>query len=453
VRDSDKAARRIREIESAIDGSYRSTRLLQYPDRPLVQWYLLLMHEEQIRVPLIFPRRPPISAPELRGRIEKGKGALQYALRWTDSMRTGEPSALLPPNPIDWDHYGHAYELFDLAQDYFGIIAPFILYSRGLAVGTLIDDFTIRFSRDGREIQFDVLDMIVGELQVPSAPDQDPPGDALLALERVLRTAARDRRHGLTYEAASQHYRPFAEYFAQQLTDGSRLGSNWEIVGISANDLRGVLAALKAVCHVHQRCMFETCRRERIEAAAPASAIIMRLAPDWIALLAEISDVSQDVVARVVDACRYDRTDPKRDISLSPLFPLAPDTLAVCPFLVEMGNLERNFLALVARRHKAEYDRASHAFEGRMLEICEQLARVHGLDFAMRRNVRHGSARTEIDAAFYEAATNTLLLAQLKSVIPASEPGEIIERAQREAEALKQAAVLRGIAFASLKDV
>ena len=48
-----KEEKKIRKIEEEIDNSYKKYKLYHFKNRPLVQWYLLLMHEESIRKPII----------------------------------------------------------------------------------------------------------------------------------------------------------------------------------------------------------------------------------------------------------------------------------------------------------------------------------------------------------------------------------------------------------------
>ena len=438
--DAAETDRRVREIERHIDDAYRDQTLLKSTNRPAAQWYLLLQHEECIRVPLLF-RPHEIDETEIEGRIEHSKGALQYALRWTDSL---PESRFKPPSAIDWDTYRQANELFMLGMDYHGVIAPFVFYSRGLAHAQIEGPHTVRFSRDERDIVFDALDQMIKRTLAPRQTENCvPPSGAVREMETVFGTAKSNNGSTITYKATHKNYRPFVDHFADRIASSSRLGADWSLLGIWAKELRRFLATLKAICHIHHNCVANAARRLELQGGAPASAVFVRSEAEWVKILTRASSLPEDAVARMVDMCRYDREELKRDVSLSPLFPLNQRIFALCPLLVEFGDLERNFLALAARRFKKDFDLASDTFELRMIGICRELAARNGFRFASRSQVSVDSQRTDVDVAFFEADTNCLLLAQLKSVTPPSEPAEILERGEREGEALRQAAVVR----------
>ena len=78
------------------------------------------MHEESIRIPLI---EQVISGGEILNWaslffiVEQSKGALQFALRWTDELSDYN---FRIPEAIDWTLYGDAQDFFDLALHYYG---------------------------------------------------------------------------------------------------------------------------------------------------------------------------------------------------------------------------------------------------------------------------------------------------------------------------------------------
>jgi hypothetical protein len=183
-----------------------------------------------------------------------------------------------------------------------------------------------------------------------------------------------------------------------------------------------------------------------IEALGSASSLLTKPRDDWSRFIAKCSGVSLGRVRSLIDMLTYDRTIKKRDISLQPFLNLSDDFLTICPFLVYNSNLERNFLALISKKFKSDYDEKSYIFEKKMIERCSQIAKAADWKFASNRPIIGKKSMPDIDAAFYDLTSKCLLLCQLKAVIPPSEPAEVIERSEREREGIEQSILIKKLA-------
>jgi hypothetical protein len=441
-----KKEEKIRNIEQKIDNAYKNYNLYQLKNRPLAQWYLLLMHEESIRLPIIdkLNKKRPLDWFEIICSIEDAKGALQFALRWIDELPNNN---FRIPEEIDWDLYGYAQDFFFLAQNYYRVIGPFTLYSRGLATATFIDENTIRFARDPRESVFDVLGLIKTQDPMRSLVRRDRiPKKIEEELERVLMSAKPHGSQSIAYKVNYKNLAPSIGYWFNEMTKATYLPDDWSIKGVSAVELRRFFASIKSFCLVHLRCTSRLDLLAQVEAVAAASALLTKRSDDWIRFMARCSGISYEKVQTIIDVLTYDRNMEKRDISLQPFVKIVDDNLTICPYLIYNGNLERNFLALIAKKFKSEYDRQSYVFEERMIDRCANIAEKRKWAFSSNHKIIGTKSLADIDAAFYDSSSRCVLICQLKAVIPPSEPSEVLERAEREREGIGQAKLIKEFA-------
>lgn len=427
---------KIKEIENEIDTYYKTKKIYKLDNRPLAQWYLLLMHEEFIRLPIMFPRSG-FDWVELVARIEKAKGSLEWVLRWTDKLPDKNFSI---PNIINEKYYEYAQDLFFIGIDYYGIIAPFTLWHRGIAAATFDGDNTIRFKRNTRELAFDVFGTI----------DRQDPNRNLLEFNAIYsseidkqfqiiyETAKPIKKVGLKYKVNHKNLKPLIEYFERKLIKTSNVTEDWLILGISINDIRRFFASLLSLCQVHITVMLHMFKVYKINDGARISALITRNKNEWIIMLAKYSNVSDEIIGRLIEIFTYDREFAKRDMSLQPFFPITSELLTICPHLVLFSDLERNFRALMAKKYKDEYDQNSCVFEKKMLSECEKLANKNKISFKKNMIIPEEPSLPDIDSIFFDEKSNCLLVCELKAVIPPSEPAEVIERNNREHEGIEQ---------------
>ena len=435
----------IRNIEQKIDNAYKNYKLYQLQNRPLAQWYLLLMHEESIRLPIIdkLNKGKPLDWFEIICSIEAAKGALQFALKWIDELPNGK---FRMPREIDWDLYGYAQDFFFLAQNYYRVIGPFTLYSRGLASAIAENATTIRFERDPQESAFDVLGLIKMQDPVRTLVRRDKiPQKIEEELELVLMSAKPLDYHNITYKVNHKNLAPAISYWFNEMSKDTYLPDEWSIRGVSAIELRRFFASIRSLCMIHLRCTSRLDILSHVEAAAPASALLSKRSDDWMRFITRCAGISAEKVKSIIDILTYDRNMVKRDISLQPFVKIADENLTICPYLVYNSNLERNFLSLVAKKFKTEYDNQSYLFEEIMISRCANIAERAKLIFSCKRKIIGSQSLPDIDAAFYDSSSNCLLVCQLKAVIPPSEPAEVLERAEREHEGIEQAKVIKKI--------
>jgi hypothetical protein len=229
---------KIRSVEREIDNEYRKYKLYHLQNRPLAQWYLLLMHEESVRLPIIkkTAEKIPLDWFEIVCSFETSKASLQFSLKWTDEL---PDQKFHIPKTIDWEIYEYAHDFFSLAENYYRVIAPFTLYSRGLAGATIEDEFTIRFSRDLREAAFDFLGLY--KTQDPAGCLKSytkPPNVLEKEIDNILMSAKPLDKQGITYKVNHKNLAPLIAYFLEEINKRTYLTDEWSIRGISATELK-----------------------------------------------------------------------------------------------------------------------------------------------------------------------------------------------------------------------
>lgn len=438
---SDQAQNRVLDIEKEIDSLYLNQALHKRGNRSLAAWHLMLVHEEILRLPILKPSPKNLSVDRVHHRIEHAKGALQYALQWISSL---PESALNEKKPLEQIVYGEAWEMMNLADSYYGVVGPFTLFNRRDATAKILDDSTVHFERDEREIFFDILDNISQSVESPALEMYKKlPILFLNEFDAITKTARQAGADKVVYQVTHKELRPIVRYIDKAHQSSTHVTEEWDIAGISAGEIRKVFAALRVLTMVHTLAVGIAVRRFAIRGAAQSSALLTYSRESWIAIISKNSEVAPEAVAQIIDFCTYDWSLAKRDISLQPFVRIWKGSLTVCPYLIVGSDLERNFRTLMARTRKTEYDKISKVFEERMVERCAALAEKFSLRFRSGVRIPGRKDLPDIDAVFASEQESCLFLCQLKAVIPPSEPSEIKERAKRELEGLDQVGLLK----------
>ena len=442
---NDEDVERIRAFERECDDAYRGCPLLQLPNRSLARWYLLTVTEDILRAPVI-GGRPARDAFQESVMAHRARTGLEYAMRWTSGMPDGP---FRPPAIIHEPTYGLAAEMLTLGADYGEIIAPFTLWSRGLATPKFIDEGTIRFTRDTRNARFEALHRSFALSARPNFETAHPPAVSA-AIDRVWRSARPSGKHRLSYRTSHRELQPVADYLRSSIDPRERLPEAWMLLGRPAQEIRAFLAVVRAIGYLHLGVYYHVLQLHPIETGALASATIVRPSSEWHAIFAKSAAISMELASGLVAALTLPSDSSSADVSLQPFVPIGGDLLALAPFLTLTAHLERNLLKLAARAHRQEYDATSSVFDEALTERCRSLAKQETYSFAARRSVPGQPHLPDIDAAFYDPASNALLLAELKASIEPSEPKEILlVIGESEAKALAQARLLKEYALSN----
>ncbi|MFA5159927.1 MAG: hypothetical protein WC484_05415 [Candidatus Omnitrophota bacterium] len=432
----------IRSIEKAIDFFHQNLNLHRIKNRSLARWYLLLMHEEMIRIPPLLRAQKDSDWSEHIGPIEYAKGGLKYALHWTDDLLEDDFKI---PQIIDQTLYEDAKDFLDCSINYYGIIAPFVLFGKGLARAELVNPTTLKFMRDETDASFETLEHIfrnspdspfVKSAMVPFKQEIDK---AFNDLENLFNNAAPDGPEGVKYHCTHKDIKPLMLVLEQQMLSTSHLGDEWSLCGIKKQHIIKSFAFLKARVLIHLSCINRAAGVYGITGMGSVSSLLVLEKEGLNRLMAKTTGIDLDIVKKFTSIMVYDENLKQKDIALQPLLPISNERILLAPNLIAMNNMERNFLALTAKLFKSEYDNASHHFELKMINQCENIANRYNLKFSAKKKIRSNNQLPDIDVAFYEKSSNVLLLCECKVIIAPSEPSEIIERNKRELEGCEQA--------------
>ncbi len=410
---------RIREIEKGIDACYKNNTLLLQP-LSIASFYLLLRHEQE------FNKSYKTTFDQFIN-IDNSKYALKYTLKWiTDCCKDGEYKKV---TDINADLWTQADNLFKLGIKYRDIVGPFIVWSRKLADAKLENNNTVRFERKGKELNYDVLDMKInldGEIDNNLVSDITDSFNKIKqqCQGKVIQTDPYSFKYSIN-NINTTDIQQLGKKLFRLATRTKILPTEWEIFGLSVEKMRNLWMATMSLCFIH--CGFA---RHVFLDSEIMNTVMVKPKTLWIKTLRKASGLTEESISIFFDILCYDKTDIKRDIALQPFFPIGNDLYALAPYLVMGNNLERNWLSLLARKYKKEYDKTTNIFENQMADELKQICINRKLDVITKKKIQGQGNLPDIDVALFDEQLNVLLLCELKWTIPTAEAYEVIERSE-----------------------
>ena len=160
----------------------------------------------------------------------------------------------------------------------------------------------------------------------------------------------------------------------------------------------------------------------------------------WLArIMSRNGGLPEASATNLVELLTYGRFVDRPDPALQFLFALRPGLLAVPWFMYVTCNAERNFLALLARTHRDEFDGASSAFEAKMTSELRDVLRERSWAALFNRTLQGEAAAGEVDAILIDAANRSVLVVELRWFLEPSESREVAEREKSGREKAKKA--------------
>lgn len=431
----------VKNIEKEIDEYFLGHDFMKSDNRALAQWYLMMAHEETIRLPSVAGHITNWQKFIINNYL--AREALRYALIWTDDLSVNK---FTQPKVIDSRYASMAFKFFDLAENYTNVIAPFTLFHRNLVDVKFLNENKLVFSRkDEVEMRFEVLSLI--STQNPEscvAPNNFlNPGErdeAEEEYEKIYKTIRRKGSERIIYKFNHENVKPFIELIQRNIPV-KVLPDGWSFNGIYGNEFRVLFSFLKAVCFINTRCILVGAERLSVPGMGAVNLVYLKHKVELMAMAAKATGLDFEKIRAIIDLIIYDRSieAPKRDFTLQPIMMMNEDVIGFCPFLVSTIDMERNLLAILARKDgsdRIEYDSKSFWFEKEMIGKLEKIS--SGLKFfsASNKSVVINGHKTEIDFVFYDKNKNVMFVCQCKFYIPPDDPREVLNRVEREQEGL-----------------
>jgi hypothetical protein len=430
-----ETTRSIRALEATVDAVYSAAVPSGGVTNSKVAWGFVTAIEDVLRLLIVDPQnQTPL---QVFARINNAKYALKHGLmRIIRSNSVGDLA--LPVEELEGPEYLRAIEFFALSNNYHVASIVFSLI-HSAAVVPHVRGNTVRMPVRAEERELLVRDLVeaIGQPAVTpfvplvswlrGGPAVDPivrwasecpslPGG--FAVEVV-------RPPGLLHRvlAAIPAARPL-------------IPPAWKWRTHSAATVRSVLHSLQALCLHHIIANWWSAIRMGMCGMGLSSAVPLVSRRDLEALLVSVSGQSPQTVADVADLLSYGSKTRTPDPALEPFIPVGASLLMIPPLLTLSNDLERNFLALLARAYPNEFDPSSHAFEDDMVAALERSA--SRFPQKSRFFVPERRDAGEVDLVLADKETRHVLVCELRWMLPAGELRELFHRRNAGSEKVTQ---------------
>lgn len=302
-------------------------------------------------------------------------------------------------------------------QRYLAAIGAFQSYWFGHASAEMDDDSPARiaFKRRPEFVAHEALDIILSvDIPAPSVLDA-----ALNARNGI--PLFDERVGGYVFDVAAGR-----RVLQAQPAFPKLFPAGWTSPDGTAEHLRAALLGLAARCSYH---MLATREADLLESAFVTSE--QELARQ----VSQIAEVELAVVEKVVRRLRYGAGTRTPDPALQPFVSVGGTRLVTAPFLVVSSNLERNYLALLARTERTAFDATSELFEVQM--TGELLPALSARSWLTRSNF-NAPAAGETDVLVLDRTRRFALVLELQWTIPAADPAEVNDRLSAAEKKRKQ---------------
>ena len=182
---------------------------------------------------------------------------------------------------------------------------------------------------------------------------------------------------------------------------------------------------------------------------------------DFISQVRELSDLSEDTIARILDRLTYDWENDKAEILLQPFIHLN-NKILWSPLIIRKSRYQRNILKLMARTPelKEVADNLIGARERKFLNLIgARLSHRYGYQFKLNTDVSNQiNKQGEIDLLAYQPKAPTeVLIVEAKTILAVDETNEIADATKKLIDAQQQIrqamAILRSLNITRKKEL
>lgn len=137
---------------------------------------------------------------------------------------------------------------------------------------------------------------------------------------------------------------------------------------------------------------------------------------DWIKELCQGADLKPSIVSDLIEDLTFNPSLKNVGVRVQPFVPINNKYLALTPSLITIYSIEGNFLHLQCKINKDQYDGLSNQKESILLDDITSVLNKRD-DFVYKKKIvikDNQKTLTDIDLAFYEKTTGSLVLVQAK---------------------------------------
>jgi hypothetical protein len=419
----------LRGAEAQADECWRGLQILQSPSNTAL-WVLLtggigMVEREQAARGSNTPHFDPMLINVSR--------LLAIAVKW--GIRHGQP--VTAPVVMDWTHERAAAvdQALSLATAYSHFEVCFQGFHKNVSAVDVLTPTLLRFTAPGGERDRQVsayqksLRPREGRFagQRASQQPQSPPVQE--ASERVLRGCLQTSARSFAYGDPWDLWRELLPEYRDRVRALARRADSLSLGDYRLDEFNAFYAALIAVCAAHDSLCY---RWGQICGAYPIeSAVMVRAASEWSAVLSALSGVAREKCQVMVSDLTFSVTQSV-NLHVYPFIPLdgASGTLALAPPFPLHSRHDENILRVCSQRRPQVYDVTSLEKESEMLADLRIAGERYGADGPLSLP----NPVPDIDLIAVDESSSTVVIGEVKWIRKTVRPAEIPER---DADVLK----------------
>lgn len=417
----------IDSIEAEVDSAFSRTPLPNV-GLGLAQWYVSTVIEDMLRLPFAAPSPELVDSQRLVALLDRRKYTFKNAL---SALRTRLPKDdLAAGRPrINREMYQKTARLLTVCDDYQAAICGFSSLRARRAHLTIEGNGKIlKFEMDPERGRYQAMDLCCAMLKEnnPSPlfsfhswchSDRYWP-KALFGIQ--LRT--RNLKDAVDYE----YKNTLAERLSGSIPKGLNLIPDaWKSRYGSGSEIRRFFYWLQVRCIYHAIAIIVGSEHS-IGLGLQSAAMIIR-EESLCQQICSLSGLIAEQCSELLSLIRYGNGTNYPDPALQPLIPIRNGEFLISPMTVASSDMQRNFLALLARIDSTEFDRTSSTFESAMID---ELVRPLSARWIVRGryNIPTGRDLGDVDVLIVDPTSKVILVAELRWMLPPAELREVYNR-------------------------
>ncbi|MFZ1682667.1 MAG: hypothetical protein WAU88_00920 [Candidatus Zixiibacteriota bacterium] len=379
----------------------------------------------------------------LQFRRDDLKYGVMYACNWIES-RAESKGKFRPPNAYNLRRIRQAQDIVELGCAYKPIKTFLWLARKGKVEASLISDREIAFKGYSRELQYDALDWLVHSRDLNRRFEDwsDKESDVSVFYPIVERNVRRARVYGdwsIKLQFLPSDVAALGSILEKDRRQSRGTPESWSFLEIPISTYRRIWSALDGVAFLYDsvvRWLFQNEGRNW-DTFVGWNYLTSRVELTTL-LCGVLPEVSPEQIGAVVDLLIFDVQSKTGDPALQYLVPLGSDSLSIAPKLILTGNLERNFMSLLCRKHNDQYNASTSVLEDALASELSHCVESRGFIAAKKVKLPRNRRLPDVDLVVYDRASRFVMVIELKWVIGVSEYYEIASRMETEVKGRRQ---------------
>ncbi len=424
--DDIELASRVDEIERAIDQHPQTMAMLEEP-LPYAIWYTLTAHQCLSNAQYAV----------INNQLTDG---LMWSLRWIFG-RCNSSSYFQTPVDVHPQRFRNARLLLKLGMNYHTFVTAIVHWRRKRAVVEFLDDSTLRFRRDSRELQYDVLDHLINirnSNSINETNHEKMSGNSPVRkiLSDIYLTSPYSSNSFFSIEYTPDQIFKIRESLSLFSKEMYKYPDSWSFRGIPITSFRKIWDMLYTISYTHQIC-HNWMLKETNKHVIPSLVIVKPYELWFDELKILLNDISHNDISTILQLLIYDHKLKKPDPALQPLIRIN-DNIALTPNLMIGRSHERNLMSLLSKNWDVEYSKTTRSLEETLKDEWENISLPYNFHIVTKRKIPFDESLPDVDVAIYNPSSTQLLIIELKWVIAPAETFEILQRCDSESKGITQ---------------